>query len=146
MGHELKVKSDDVDISILSELGPERFLIFSDDPTSTPSPYYKTDEHRRWKAKWVLEGIAFGLQFLPLDDPLVTGATMIGESKNEIETQSFAGNPKRSLWISIRNPKNKLIGSVRCLLGKGQSLEGLCKEHRILTADTFAIYRFSFPP
>ena len=145
MKYEMRLKSEAVDISVLTDLGPERFLIFSDEPGDTPTTYYQNDQHCRRKGKWTLSSIAFGIQFLPLDDPLVTGATVNGHDE-ETEAQGFELSLTRSLWISIRSPKNRLIGSVRCLLKKGQSLDDVCKQNGILTAKQFAIYRFSFPP
>ena len=143
--HELEEGYDydpnKVDLSLLNKLlDPSRFLIYSQkDHNTNPVSYYKFDRYRYCSSSRDRATCRFEIQFLPLIDPLVTGATEIEHGK-EVETELHQTSLTKSVWIKMRTSKNDNLGITRCIISKGDTLKQVCMEH-IFSSDIADVWQ-----
>lgn len=124
MKYELEEGSDydpnRVDIAVLEQLDPSRFLIYSLN-SKVPKLYYQQDRQQLSRSVTQNKTIKYGVQFLPLNDPLLTGATVVANG-TEKKADGFDRSNMKPMWISIRNNTDEGISNIRTVIKRGETV------------------------
>ena len=138
--NESHLSMNDIDVKILRNLDPSRFLIVEEDGSERTEKYYETDEFKFPSGFVKIEFFDLKLQFLPLYDPLLNNMSL------RDDVHAF------ELWVHFyrHEDETQLVGLTKVVMQEGDSykdiifrdiLQYLNLEHQCFDQDEEDIFK-----